>query len=217
MDAVIIAGGKGSRMESHIPKPLMLAKNKPIISWQINYLYNSGLFDRIILALGHKGELVRKYFSKKYKGKDIKCVIEKKLLGTAGALRNCISYARSDFILVFNCDDLTDINLKKLTKNKENTLCVAHPRLQFGRVKEKNGYAVFEEKPLLDDWVSCGWYVFDRKKIEKKLPKKGMLEYDVFPKIKLRMFKHSGFWKPLNTKKDINEFNEMKIPKVLGK
>ena len=49
----------------------------------------------------------------------------------------------------------------------------------------------------------------------KILPDKGMLEYDIFPKIKLRLFKHEGFWKPLNTRKDVEEFEENKVPASL--
>ena len=92
---------------------------------------------------------------------------------------------------------------------------MAHPHLPFGRVLEKNGYAVFEEKPVLKDWVSCGWYVFNKQEMLNILPDKGMLEYEVFPKLKLRLFKHEGFWKPLNTRKDILEFEEIDLPDSL--
>jgi len=92
---------------------------------------------------------------------------------------------------------------------------VAHPQLPFGRILEKSGYAIFEEKPILKDWVSCGWYLLNRSEMLKILPDKGMLEYDVFPKIKLRLFKHEGFWRPLNTRKDVDEFEESELPEVL--
>ena len=68
---------------------------------------------------------------------------------------------------------------------------------------------------MLDIWVSCGWYFFNRKEILKHLPDKGMLEFDVFPKIKLRVFKHEGFWRTVNTKKDIAELEKAKLPDVL--
>src|SRR3989338_6258679 len=189
MDAIIIAGGEGKRMGSELPKALVEVKGKPILAWQIDYLLNSGI-EKIVLAIGHKAEAIADYISNNYREKHVDFTIEKKLLGTAGAI-------------------------KKLEEKRENTICVAHPSLHFGRVAEKNGYAVFEEKPMFNDWVSCGWYLLNRKEMLKILPDKGMLEYDVFPKIKLRLYKHEGFWKTFNTQKDVEEFEEAKLPVAL--
>ena len=214
MDAVIIAGGKGNRMEGYFPKALAIAKGRPILSYQINYLLKSGI-NKIVLSLGYKAEEVIKYVKSNYPNAKIDYTIEKELLGTAGGLKLSLSKTESDYAIVLNCDDITDIDISKLQECRENTVCVAHPQLQFGRILEKDGYAIFEEKPMLKDWVSCGWYVFNKAEILKYLPDKGMLEYDVFPKIKLRLFKHEGFWKTLNTKKDILEFGKTELPDVL--
>jgi NDP-sugar pyrophosphorylase family protein len=211
MDAVIIAGGKGQRMEAMIPKALVVVKGKPLLAHQIDYLFKSGV-KKIVLALGFKAEQVIDYIKSHYPNADIGYTIEKELLGTAGGLKLALSKTDSDYVIVLNCDDITDINPLKLQKIKENTICIAHPQLQFGRITEKKGYAVFEEKPMLDIWVSCGWYFFNRKQILKHLPDKGMLEFDVFPKIKLRVYKHEGFWRTVNTKKDISEFEKIELP-----
>lgn len=214
MDAVIIAGGKGQRMELAIPKALVEVKGKPIIAHQINYLLKNNV-KKIILALGFKAQQVIDYINKNYPKAPIDYTIEKELLGTAGALKLALSKAESDFVIALNCDDITDINISKLQKLKEDAICIAHPRLQFGRILEKDGYAIFEEKPMLDIWVSCGWYFFNRNEIMKYLPDKGMLEYDVFPKIKLRVYRHEGFWRTINTRKDVNEFEKIDLPDTL--
>ena len=214
MDAVIIAGGEGKRMESNLPKALIKVRGKPILDWQIDYLLNSGI-EKIILAIGHKAEAISNYIRNSYGGKQVDFTIEKKLLGTAGAVKLALQKCSSEFVVVLNCDDLTDIDIKKLGEKGENTICVAHPILHFGRVSEKDGYAIFEEKPILQDWVSCGWYLLNRKEMIKILPYKGMLEYDVFPKIKLRLYKHEGFWKTFNTRKDVDEFEGVELPAAL--
>jgi len=126
-----------------------------------------------------------------------------------------MGYCDSEFVLVLNCDDIADIQIKKLEKLKDNTVCVAHPKLQFGLVREVKGYAKFEEKPVLKEWVSCGWVVLHRKEMLKKIPDKASIEYDVYPKLKLKIFKHSGFWKPLNARKDIEEFEMADLPRIL--
>ena len=155
------------------------------------------------------------YVKENHKDKQIDFTIEKDLLGTAGGLKLALQKTESDFVVVLNCDDITDIDIKKLQELKENTICVVHPQLPFGRIIEKGGYAFFEEKPILKDWVSCGWYLLNRKEMLKILPNKGMLEFDVFPRIKMRLYKHTDFWKPLNTKKDVVEFEELDLPDPL--
>ncbi len=213
MDAVILAGGKGSRMSVDKPKALVEVQGKTILEWQIDYILPH--VDKIVLATGYKGEMVEEFVRKKYPEKNIVCTKEDGPLGTAGALRNALTQTRSDFVLVLNADDLTNIPLKKLCEAKENTICICHPRLPFGLVKSVNGYAEFVEKPLLKERVSCGWYVFHRTHIEALLPRKGSLEYDVFPSLRLRVFPHDGFWKPLNTPKDVEETANIDLKKMM--
>lgn len=209
MDAVILAGGKGSRMEDSLPKALVLAKDRPIITHQIEYLKNTGRIDKIILQIGYKADQIVNYIKENHPDENITFSIEDEPLGTGGAVKQGLQRATSDFVLVFNCDDITDINLKDLIAINQNTICIAHPILPFGLVKEEDSYAKFEEKPVLNEWVSCGWYYFNRKQMIEVLPDKGSIEYETFPKIKLRVHKHLGFWRSLNTKKDIIEFNEL--------
>lgn len=215
MDAIILAGGQGSRMEDPLPKVLVKVKGKPVLSYQLDYLLKSGKIKNIILAIGHRAGEIINYVNANYDLSRVGFSVEDEPLGTGGAIKKAMLNIDSEFVLVLNCDDITDINLVKLERLKENTICVAHPRLPFGRVTEKNGYAVFEEKPMLSDWVSCGWYVFDKVRLLDNLPDKGSLEYEVFPKIKLRLYKHTGFWRTANSKKDISEFEKAELPKAL--
>ena len=216
MDAVILAGGKGSRMDDALPKALVNAKGKPIISYHLDYLSRFDTVRHFILALGHKADMIADYVKENHHGLDVALSVEAKPLGTAGALKKALSYSLSQTVLALNCDDITDINVPRLGLRTENTICVAHPPLPFGRVAIENGYVKqFEEKPLYPSWVSCGWYLFNRDDILDALPNSGSLEYDVFPRIRLAAFPHTGFWKPLNSKKDIEEFDRMPLPGAL--
>ena len=214
MDAIILAGGKGNRMDHELPKPLVPVRGKTILSHQLDYLGKFNEIDRIILSLGHKADKVIDYIKKEYSSfkNPIEFSVEKEPLGTGGGIKLALKdFAKSDFSLVFNCDDIADVDILKLVKNKESTICVAHPRLPWGVVEEKDCYAIFREKPLLQDWVNIGWYLFNKNELLKILPDSGSLEYDVFPNLKLRLYKHLGFWKALETKKDILEFEDMNI------
>lgn len=206
MDAIILAGGKGNRMEDVLPKPLVKVKDKAILGHQLDFLLGTKKLDRIILSVGYKAEEIMDYVKANYPGYPLEFSVETEPLGTAGALRQALELVQSENFVCLNCDDITDIDLVKLKALGANAICVAHPQLPFGLVKEENGYARFLEKPILSEWVSCGWYFFDKKELVNLLPAKGSLEYDVFPRLKLKVYKHEGFWQPLNTKKDILEF-----------
>lgn len=215
LDAIILAGGKGARMAHELPKPLVPVQGKAVLAYQLDYLLGSGVVSRVILSLGHRADEVTAFVRAHYPKAPITFSVEREPLGTAGAVKHALASAASDRVLVLNADDVADINIRALAETPEHTLCVAHPRLPFGRVHERGGYAVFEEKPMLADWVNCGWYAFNRNEIAQALPAKGSLEYDVFPRLKLRLLKHEGFWRTANTAKDIAEFEASELPAAL--
>ncbi|MDP2630400.1 MAG: NTP transferase domain-containing protein [Candidatus Uhrbacteria bacterium] len=208
MDAIILAGGKGTRMGEEVPKPLTLVCGKTILDHQLENLLSFSLVEKIILSIGHRAQEIQEYVEGRYPDRDIIFSIEERPLGTGGGLKLAMQKATSARVLVLNGDDITDLPIDALEPLSEHTICVAHPRLPFGRVLERDGYAVFEEKPMLPDWISCGWYCFNREELLCMLPDEGSLEYDVFPKTKLRIYYHEGMWRPLNSKKDIQAFEE---------
>jgi NDP-sugar pyrophosphorylase family protein len=212
MDAIVLAGGKGTRMEGDIPKVLAKIKGKPMIDYQIDFLSKFKEIKKIIIALGYKSDEIIAHVKKNYPSKQLEFSVEDKPIGTAGGLKKALPHANSEMVLVLNSDNLANINVSKLSRQSESTICVAHRRSPFGRIIEKEGYAVFEEKPLLRDWTSCGWYLFKKSDIIKVLPDLGSLEYDVFPKIKMRLFKHKSFCWSLNSKKDIEELEKEGFP-----
>ncbi len=221
MDAIILAGGKGTRMDNIEPKPLVMIGDKPLIQHQIDYLL--GKVDRIIVSTGYMAERVEKFVKElyprfsdgKYCKSDIYFSRENEPLGTAGGLKKALNMTVRNEVLAFNCDDITDIPISKLEEITENTLCIVNPTLPFGKVVfDKYEYVTnFNEKEKMNDfWVSCGWYKFMvNSQFYNGLPNKGMLETDVFPKMaenrKLKAYLHTGFWKPINSRKDIDEFN----------
>ena len=128
--------------------------------------------------------------------------IEYEPLGTAGALKKALKYAKRSDVIICNVDDITNIDLHALLNFGSNTLCVANPRLPFGVIEMENlNILSFREKPLLKNtWVSCGVYLLN-KKVQKQLPEQGSLEKDVFPFFKLKAYKHYGIWKTFSLQK----------------
>ena len=133
MRAVIMAGGKGTRLSSvlqDIPKPMVNFINKPLLEHQIENLKEYGITD-ITLVVGHLGHVIQEYFQdgKKY-GVNIDYFVEEQPLGTAGALYYLKDSLKEDFILLFG-DLFLNINFNRfyqyhLDKHAGITL-YAHP------------------------------------------------------------------------------------------
>lgn len=111
MKAVIMAGGKGTRLAAlngDIPKPMFPILGKPILEYQIESLKQSGIKD-IILIVGYLKKVIIEYFGdgKKY-GVNIEYIEENEPMGTAGALYYLKS-EKKDFLLLFG-DLILDID-----------------------------------------------------------------------------------------------------------
>lgn len=122
--AVIIAGGKGSRIKNYLgnkPKPLIKINNKSFLNILLRKLarYN---FEKIIVIGSYRGHLIKKEFaSKKINFVNIEYIQEKKAMGTAGALYQLKKIINNDFLL-FNGDSIFDFDLDKLKFHFSKTL-----------------------------------------------------------------------------------------------
>ena len=118
MQAVIMAGGKGTRLRAitndEIPKPMATVAGKPILQWQIECLREQGVTD-VVLIVGHLGEKIQAFFGDgRALGVDIRYIKELIPLGTAGALSLLPPMLKDDvFFLVFG-DVLFDIDLARM-------------------------------------------------------------------------------------------------------
>ena len=103
MKAVIMAGGRGTRIQSiasDVPKPMIPVLGRPVLEYQIENLKNCGITD-IILVTGHLGEIVRSHFGDGSSfGVQISYFHEETPLGTAGALYYLKDRLREDFLLL---------------------------------------------------------------------------------------------------------------------
>lgn len=134
MQAVIMAGGKGTRLTSVtndlMPKPMVKISGKPILERQIDCLRENGITDIWIVA-GHLHEKIREYFGDGSGfGVTVHYYIEERPLGTAGAFFYLKEYIRGSAFILFG-DVLLDINFSRMEayhreKNAGITLFV-HP------------------------------------------------------------------------------------------
>lgn len=132
MRAVIMAGGKGTRLmtvNDVMPKPMFPVCGKPILEYQIESLVRSGIND-ITLIVGHLKDAVMQYFGdgKKF-DVNIDYIEENEPLGTAGALYYLKNEAE-DFVLIFG-DLILDIDFNRFMRfHKEHNALITlygHP------------------------------------------------------------------------------------------
>ena len=117
MQAVILAGGKGTRLRPYtdsIPKPLLAVGKKPILEIIIEQLRDHNFKD-IILTVEYKAELIRAYFRNgNGLGVNISYHQENRYAGTAGPVKQVENRLNGDPFLTMNGDLLTDLDLTKM-------------------------------------------------------------------------------------------------------
>ena len=100
MKVVILAGGLGTRLPEYtrlIPKPMVQIGRKPILRHIIDYYVSFGFKD-FIIALGYKGNIIRKYFNKnKVKDANISLIDTGKNTLTGGRLKRLEKFLDGKF------------------------------------------------------------------------------------------------------------------------
>lgn len=171
MRAVILAGGKGTRLSPYttvLPKPLVPVGERPILELIIHQLAECGC-ERIDLCVGHLGGLIRAYLSESGAvpdGMRVDYHWEDEPLGTAGALR--LVEAPDDGFIVMNGDILTTIDYGEFIRRhraSDAALTIAtHKRdvpLALGVIEsEAERVTGYIEKPTLSYDVSMGIYAY---------------------------------------------------------
>lgn len=182
--AVIMAGGKGSRLRSitndEIPKPMVPVDGKPLLEYQVEKLKEYGI-KKIVMIVGHLGEKIMDHF-KDGKGfsVDIDYIVEKDPLGTAGAFYYLKDKTDAkDFLLIFG-DVFFDIDFDRMEdfhfKNAALTTLLAHPNghpYDSDLIQtDDNGKVIgFDSKNNIRDYwydnmVNAGMYVINRELLE---------------------------------------------------
>lgn len=185
MHAVILAGGKGTRLRPYttcVPKPLVpIGDTYSILEIVLLQLRESG-FRTVTLAVGHMGHLIRAFVGdgSRY-GLAVSYTDEETPLGTIGPVLNVLDSLPEHF-LIMNGDVLTDLDYGAFLRRHMGT---ARPvtvstyrreiRSEFGVLDvaaEGGGESIvaFREKPTVAFQVSMGVYAVTRETLRRYRP-----------------------------------------------
>ena len=222
MKVILLAGGFGTRLPEYtktIPKPMINIAGKPMLL-HIMKLYAKYGFKDFYIALGYKGEIIKKFFNKKFFDWNINFVETGKNTMTGGRLKRLKKYIGKETFMMTYGDGLSNINLKKLLKfHKKNkklvTLTAVRPPARFGALKLKGRYVnYFKEKARLDEgWINGGFFVMEPEFLKLIKNDNTYLEREPLEKVtkkrQLAAFRHEGFWQCMDTKRDKDKLNKI--------
>lgn len=118
MQAVILAAGKGTRMDKltkNKPKSLAMVSGKPIIEYSLSSLPDE--IKKVHIIIGYEGDKIKAHIGEKHGQIDINYIWQKELKGT-GAILDLIKPFVKDRVLILNGDDIYSKNeLGKLLKH----------------------------------------------------------------------------------------------------
>ena len=220
MKAVILAGGKGTRLAPYttiLPKPLMPIGDMPILEILIQQIKRAGI-NEVILTVGHLSHLLQAYFNNGQKlGVDIRYSLEDKPLGTAGPLS--LIEGLDNTFLVTNGDVLCDMDIAAFLASHKRSGAAAsiamynkQVDIDLGVLKldGDNDVVGYLEKPSYNFPVSMGLYAFEPR-VLAFIP---MNEYLDFPNLVLKLidagesvhgYNFRGYWRDLGRKEDYEQ------------
>lgn len=191
MKVVILAGGRGTRISEEtqtIPKPMVEIGGKPIL-WHIMKIYSHYGFSDFIICLGHRGYMIKEYFSHYFMHmSDVTIDLEKNKTiihntssepwkitlvdtgidtMTGGRLKRVQPFIKGNSFLMTYGDGLADIDLRALLLTHRKNKCVAtltavQTSLRFGvlDINANSKVHTFLEKPKGESsWINGGFFV----------------------------------------------------------
>lgn len=221
MKVVILAGGRGTRLEEEtkgvIPKPMVEIGGRPILE-HIILLYAAQGFRDFVVAAGYRADVIQQWvlsFKRKpyYLNERITVVDTGLETQTGGRLLRLAELLSEPFMLTYG-DGLADINLLALLDYHQRmvermgtavTVTAVHPPARWGAmvVKDNSLVEIFAEKSqVIQGWINGGFYVVQPEVLKIIPGDASVWELDVLPALaaqnRLVAYQHTGWWQAMD-------------------
>jgi len=177
MEAIILAGGLGTRLRaaiSDVPKPMAPIEGKPFLQYLVDYIIKQGV-SHIVFSVGYKGDMIIDYFKENPCGVEVSFAVEEEALGTGGAIVNGLKKCHSDRILVLNGDTFLALDYQAFTKNHEKSGSSLSMALRYLEENDRYGRAILKDQHIIGfesanlaesengaGWINAGVYLIDK-------------------------------------------------------
>ena len=202
---IILAGGAGTRLRARLgdlPKPMIPVAGRPLLEHQVELAKKHGFTD-LIFFVHYRADLIEKHFGdgKKF-GVQIRYILEKEPLGTAGAVLAGFEKLTERFVVLYG-DTMVNVDLNRIWNAHEKTGAAAtlllHPNdhpldSDLVEIDANSFVTAFHNRPHAENvWrqnlVNAGLYVLEKSALKKcagvKPPKADskILDFgrDIFP------------------------------------
>lgn len=139
---------------------------------------------------------------------------------TGGRIKRMKRFIGNETFLLTYGDGLANIDIEKLVSFHRNhgklvTVTAVHPGARFGELNlDGDVVTSFEEKPqVTQGWINGGYFVFEPEFLDFISGDSTVLEKEPLENVaqmgELRAFKHEGFWKCMDTKRDKDFLEEI--------
>jgi histidinol-phosphate phosphatase family protein len=218
---IILAGGAGTRLRERLgdlPKPMIPIAGKPLLEHQVELAKKFGFTD-LIFFVHYRADLIEKHFGdgKKF-GVQIRYILEKEPLGTAGAVLAGFKELAWRFVVLYG-DTMVNVDLDRIWNAHEkagaSATLLLHPNdhpfdSDLVEVDSKSFITAFHNRPHAEDvWrqnlVNAGLYVLEKDALKSfhhvyyemlKPQQRSVLDFgkDIFPKMARvsKKFPHTG-------------------------
>jgi D-glycero-alpha-D-manno-heptose 1-phosphate guanylyltransferase len=177
MQAIVLAGGLGTRLKCvvpDLPRPMAPVAGRPFLAWILDRLVEAG-FERAVLAVGYKHEVLRNHFGASYRGLPLHYSVESTPLGTGGAMRLAAGYVTTDPIFILNGDTYLELDFRAMLAahlQSRASLSVAVCKVtdvsRYGALDLDNGIirGFMEKGGAGSGWINAGNYLISAELLE---------------------------------------------------
>jgi glucose-1-phosphate cytidylyltransferase len=211
---LILCGGKGERLKpltESTPKPLVLLKGRPILSYLLDHI-KKFQFENIVIAAGYQAEKIHQFFQNNHQDLNV-IIVDSGEVDIIDRIKACAPYIKNDFVLMYG-DTLADVDLNKLqdfhfSHESKVTITLWPLKSQFGlaEIDCDSNVIRFREKPTLDQWINIGNFYYEHEVLDWL---KDFTSYAQFLEFlgkekKLKGFKHQGVHITVNTLRELED------------
>ena len=172
MEAVILAGGLGTRLRSvvsEVPKCMAPVDGKPFLQYMLEWLSRFDV-SHVVLSVGYLREVIFAFIDSREWPFEISYAVEEEPLGTGGGIRLALTKCREDRVIVLNGDTFFNVDLKALTFAAPVTLALKPMRDfdRYGAVDLAGGLVTgFHEKTACTEGlINGGVYALVRSRLD---------------------------------------------------